>query len=442
MYTIDRIIVKKNHPLYGYLDENAKRAKALYNASLFRLRNHFTARGKTVLTANEQFVEDEIASFAKQTPGSIISAFCMLGIMVKSGNPDYYSGLPSQTAQHVVMQACEDFKNWIKALKKWKKDPSSFTGMPKIPHYEKQHIHSYLMTSQGTRIKDGILRLPKTDITLRVRNRNGNIRQMTVTPYHGSYLLCLCFETEDTAPAVCPGHAAAIDFGVSNIMAVVSDTGNSVLFKGGAVKSENRYFNKTKAILASAMTKGHPSAGYSRTHRLASLSMHRGEWMRDTFHKMSCRLMEWCLENDISTLALGSNKGWKQHLSIGKQNNQTFVSIPFDMLKGMLRYKAERLGIQVIEQEESYTSKASFLDGDSIPVLKENGDTAHKFSGRRISRGLYQSREGIILNADINAAANILRKAGFNTTKIVPALLQTPFVLKQNQFNNVFRSNG
>lgn len=121
-------------------------------------------------------------------------------------------------------------------------------------------------------------------------------------------------------------------------------------------------------------------------------------------------MIQQCLEHDIGTLVIGHNPGWKQEVSIGKVNNQKFVSIPHAKLLEQIRYKAEAYGIQVIVREESYTSKASALDGDAIPNYDPKGRAKHAFSGRRIKRGLYKAACGLLVNADVNGALNILRK--------------------------------
>jgi putative transposase len=254
-----------------------------------------------------------------------------------------------------------------------------------------------------------------------------------VSPYYGNYLVCLCYQADEDEPG--PGSGiAAVDFGVDNIMTVTSDSGESVIFKGGAVKSVNQWFNKRRAELTRIITKGHPTVTRPSSRQLEALSMRRAEWMHDTFQKMSSRLIEWCLAHRIGTIVLGINRGWKQRAGIGTRNNQTFVGIPFYSLQMMIRYKAERAGILVEEQEESYTSKASFLDSDRIPVY---GDAVRDdaFSGCRIHRGLYKSKDGILINADINGAANILRKWGADTSTVLLSNLQRPAVIRQLDLN-------
>jgi putative transposase len=116
------------------------------------------------------------------------------------------------------------------------------------------------------------------------------------------------------------------------------------------------------------------------------------------------------LQENIDTLVIGQNKGWKQNSNIGKQNNQSFVHLPHSIFISMITYKAQDSGVDVIVSEESYTSKASFLDGDAIPTYGQTTDTP-KFSGKRITRGLYQAKDGRLINADVNGSANIMRKA-------------------------------
>lgn len=96
---------------------------------------------------------------------------------------------------------------------------------------------------------------------------------------------------------------------------------------------------------------------------------------------------------------------------MGKRNNQTFVMIPFGKMREKLEYLCELNGIVYYEQEESYTSKASFFDKDELPVYNDDNPKEYIFSGRRIHRGLYKSGSGYVFNADVNGALNILRKS-------------------------------
>ena len=427
MYRTDRIYVTENHELYAYLDDFAHKAKCLRNAALFRVRNAFTAHNKTALTANEKEVQGELALLKGQKSYYVFGKGVVEHVFRITNNPDFFSGLPMQTAQHVIRQVCTDFKGWLASLKKYKEGPSGYTGKPKMPGYCRNDTASYLFTNQDAVIYDGKLKLPRTKIRISVRRRHGKLMEVKVKPVSGGYELLLVYQVK--AASVQSGkHAAAVDFGVDNTMAVVSDTGKSILFKGRFIKSVNQYFMKKKAERISLMSKGKETTERVWSKYLDRLSAYRTSYIRDCFHKMSKKLLVWCQRNDIGCLVLGSNAFWKQNSSIGAVNNQNFVSIPFEMLKSMIELKACEYGVTVVRNEESYTSKASFLDSDDIPVYVEGDEKKHHFSGKRIQRGLYRTSDGTVLNADINGAANILRKAGCDTSSVILTNLLNPEV--------------
>ena len=436
MYRTDRIRIDQKHELYSYLDDFARKAKCLRNASLFRIRNAFTAHSKKTLTANETEVQNELALLKGQKTYYVLGFGVLQRLMYKTKNPDFLSGLPMQTAQHIVRQSCSDFKAWLAATKVYREDASSFTGKPKMPGYCKGDTTTYLFTNQDAVIRDGKLKLPKTKVRIPVRRRHGaKLMEVKVKPVSGGYELLLVYDVKD--PCVqCGTHSAAVDFGVDNTMAVVSDTGDSLIFTGRNIKSINQYFNKQKAERVSLMSKGSQTTRKVWSKYLDRLSAYRTNYIRDCFHKMSRILLEWCKEHEIGTLVLGSNTFWKQDANMGKQNNQSFVSIPFDMLKSMIELKACEYGITVTRAEESYTSKASFLDNDEIPVYKAGDHQKYSFSGKRIKRGLYRSAEGILINADLNGAANILRKAGYDTSSVQLSRLLNPKIIRFADLNS------
>jgi len=119
------------------------------------------------------------------------------------------------------------------------------------------------------------------------------------------------------------------------------------------------------------------------------------------------------IAEEIGTLIIGKNPFWKQDPTMRKKDAQHFVQLPHARFIDMLCYKAKLVGIQVIVQEESYTSKASFLDLDPIPTYgKEESEPI--FSGRRLTRGMYKASNKRKINADVNGSYNIMRKASPN----------------------------
>ena len=118
---------------------------------------------------------------------------------------------------------------------------------------------------------------------------------------------------------------------------------------------------------------------------------------------------------------------------MGKQNNQKFVQIPTSRLKDRIAQLCEQYRIKFVETEESYTSQASFLDGDVLPVFGSKPE-GWKTSGKRVKRGLYRTAVNHYINADCNGAANILRKVSttleFNLSEVSSGDLITPLRLR------------
>jgi putative transposase len=411
MYRVSRILVsrRKQPQLYTYLAEYSQLAKNLHNAALFRMRQNFTAYGKTDLTDNEAAVMAEIRLLQEHYGSDIrqvLSYVQLERLMRVTENPDFFSGLPMQTAQNILKQTVQDFKSWLSALKAYRKDPGGFTGKPNMPGYRKGDYDTFTVTNQDAVLYAGengtVLKLPKTNIRIPVSHLSPELklREIKVRPFYDSFEVLITLETDDI-PEVSGQALCAVDLGVNNTAAIVTNTGRSVIYKGGAVKAANQWFNKERARLVSEVTMG--GKPYRPTRKLDSLSRRRTLFMRDYMHKISHNIIQFCIENKVGSVIIGENKGWKQNSNIGHRNNQAFVSVPFDMLKNQLIYKAEAAGICVIMQDETYTSQADFLAGDNC--------SEQTFSGRRIRRGLYRSATGRTVNADLNAAANIMCKA-------------------------------
>ena len=442
-----RVHISKDHKVFPVCDEITGNGLNLYNAALFRRRQVLTARQKDVadLTENEQTVIDEFktASGVDILSDSFkgVSAQLLEETMRKNGNPDYCNSfISAQTAQWVVKSVINDWKNAWSAINDWVNNPSKYKAKPELPKYKRKGGHcTVVMTNQDCTIatdKNNVswLKLPyhkKTPVCIGMPE--GRLKEVKIKPVNGEYDIIMTFDIEapDVQPVTESKRIAAIDFGVDNLMAVTNNIGAScLLYKGGIVKSVNQNYNKKlAALMAAEMAKpgchlakdGKPR--FVPTTESQKLTNRRNNQIHDFMRQAAVHFLAWCVENRIDTIVCGVNKGWKQEVSIGKANTQNFVQIPFMYLRQQIRYRAEAAGIRFIEQEESYTSKASFPDMDDIPVYKEGEPAKYKFSGRRRPtrykgtckkdgfRGLYVCKDGTIINSDLNGSANILRKA-------------------------------
>ena len=175
------------------------------------------------------------------------------------------------------------------------------------------------------------------------------------------------------------------------------------------MKSYNQWYNKENAKLQCIKYK--QKFGKALTNKQSKLLKKRENRMRNYLGKTAKKIINYCLEHNIGNLVFGKNKGFQQNSDISKVNNQNFTQMPFFQLEQKLEYQCEMYGINFVEQEESYTSKASFWGKDDIPVYDTENPKQYTFSGKRIKRGLYQTSDGKTLNADVNGALNILRKS-------------------------------
>lgn len=418
-YRVTQRIISSDDLLYPYFDDLCRKSKLLYNAALFRVRNIFTGYDKEHRTENEVEVFQEVALLQRSYPNMhvrrVISYTHLEKMMRVTENADFFSGLPRQTAQQMVKQSVTDFKNWLTSLTEYKKHPEKYLGKPKMPRYKKSDLTTVIITNQDAVLyRDDIgmsLKLPLQKQRLYFSNLSSDpvLKEVKIKPYYGRFLLCLTLEEPDVAFDPSGSHVCAIDLGTDNFAAIVCDDHSSAIYKGGAVLSKIQWFHKQRAKYVSIITKGHEKK-HAVSKRLRDLSFHYANFVKDQCHKISRSIIDFCMEHQCGTLILGVNLLWKQRSNMNKINNQNFVSMPITLLRTMITYKALNAGIRIIEQEESYTSKADLIANDRIPTYGVDDKDA-SFSGKRIKRGLYRCSNGMILNADCHAAANIMRKA-------------------------------
>ena len=356
-------------------------SKNLYNASLYDVRQYY-------------FETKSYRTWQSQRP-----------IFTKNSNPDYYA-LQSHVAGEVLMQVGRQFLSFFnnksnkkKRIPKYKdKNGYNVVTFPKlaiskqIDFDEDKQIYTYTLCKKSYNIK--------------IQSTKPNVKMVQFV-YDEANDLIKCFKIyEVKEPKLKKDNSRyfSIDPGLNNIVSIYNNIGiRPLLYNGRPIKSINQYYNKTNAKLRSEL----PS-NIKSSKRLKQLSFKRNNKIDYEMHKISTHIINEAVKNNISKIIIGNNIGWKESINIGRRNNQNFVNIPHTKLFNQLLYKGLMNGIEVIFTEESYTSKASFFDKDKLPVYGENDN--HKFSGRRISRGLYKDSKENLWNADLNGGGNIMRK--------------------------------
>jgi IS605 OrfB family transposase len=247
-------------------------------------------------------------------------------------------------------------------------------------------------------------------IQLPERLKDKNIKEVRIHPKYSArwFEIEYIYEDKKIETLVDSEKAIAVDLGVDNLAACFDTEGHQFLIDGKRLKSINQWYNKRNAELQSAKDK---QGIKELTNKQAQLNQWRHDSIRDYLNKTARIIINHCLNYQIGKLVVGYNPGIKQEINIGRSNNQNFVQIPFWQLRQKLKALCSRYGIEYLEQEESYSSKASFYDQDNIPVYNADNPIKQKFSGKRIKRGLYQTKDKHLVSADINGSANILVKS-------------------------------
>lgn len=349
-------------------------------------------------------------------------------IFIKNDNPDYYA-LQSNLAGEVFKQVGEQFisffnnkSNKKKKIPKYKdKNGYNLVVFPKLAISKQIEFDEDKQTYTYT--------LCKRSYNLKIKSTKSNIKMVKFV-YDEANDLIKCFKIyEVEAPKLKKDNSRyfSIDPGLNNIVSIYNNIGiRPLLYNGRPIKSINQYYNKTTAKLNSELP-----ANIKSSKRLKQLSFKRNNKIDYEMHKISTHIINEAVKNNISKIIIGNNVGWKNEINIGRRNNQNFVNIPHTKLFNQLLYKGLLNGIEVVFTEESYTSKASFFDKDELPVYGENDN--HKFSGRRISRGLYKDSKGNLWNADLNGGGNIMRKssdkAAYKNIRKTKELMKRPILI-------------
>lgn len=371
MYLTERHIIKNNKEL----DQLCFNSKNLYNRALYLVRQHYF-----------------------KTKG-YLNYFGVNRLMVDSKDKDYYA-LPTKVSNQTLMLLDRNFKVFFALLKK--KQSGKYNKSIKLPKYlnkEGRSITTFPKDAVSKKsLKKGLIKLSSLSIEIPTKVTESNLVEVRVLPRNNHHVIEVVYRVEEKQPKSDNGRYASIDLGLDNLATVSSNVVKPFIINGRPLKSINQYYNKEKARLQS-----HLKGDKKTSKRIKSITNIRNNKVKDYLHKSSRKIVNFLVSNNISTLIIGYNEEWKQNINLGRTNNQSFTNIPFYTFINQLDYKCKLEGINVKFIEESYTSKCSFLDGESL-------EEHENYLGKRIERGLFKSAKGKLINADLNGSLNILKK--------------------------------
>lgn len=319
---------------------------------------------------------------------------------------DYKEMPTAQSAQQTLRILDKSWKSYFKALEDYKEHPEKYEERPQIPRYKPRGDDGYfivVLTNQNCKIKNHYIIFPKVFSGFSIKTFiEGSLQQVRFI-YDGYRIKV---EVVYKIPDIVNNQniidtVVGCDLGINNLSTLANSQGkNGLIINGKPLKSINQYYNKMLAHRKSVLENINHAKKSKAIERLTSK---RNLKVKDYMHKASRRIVDYCVENQVDTIVIGENKGWKQNCNLSSITNQNFVQIPFGQLKNMIQYKAESVGISVQFTEESYTSGTSFLDHE-LPKKEFYDKSRRKF------RGLFKTNEGICINADWNGAWQIARK--------------------------------
>ena len=367
---VDRTVIKKSHPFFKECENICFLSKNLYNTTLYRVRQSFIFQKK------------------------YMNYYEMNRLFTHRNNPDYRA-LPAKVSKATMMLVDKDMKSFFALIKK--KKNSTYDKPVKLPKYAHKKMAHYEKSALSFRI-DGYVKLSKTEIVIPIRVPKESVSFARIVPQGNHYVIEVGYKKEKQDLRDDNNRYASIDEGVNNLIALSSNIAQPLIINGKPLKSMNAFYNKKIAYHKSRLPKE------VKTSKLIQyLYRRRDHKIKNYIHKTVNAVVNYLVSNRINTLIIGKNDGWKQNMNIGKKNNQNFAYIPFDTLNKIIEYKCLIYGIRVVYQEESYTSKCSFMDSEDI--CKHNS-----YAGKRKHRGLFISSDGKTINADVNGAYNILKK--------------------------------
>ena len=332
-----------------------------------------------------------------------------------------YKLLNADISQKTLKNVDQMFKSFFALIKLAKQGKYNFKHI-RLPNYLPKNSYSNLIIGQ-VRIKDdNILMIPYSNtfkkkykvnrINIKIPQvlENKEIKQIQIIPKFNArfFEIQYTYEIQEENIKLNTNNALAIDLGVNNLCTCITNTGKSFIIDGKKLKSINQFFNKQNAKLRSIKDKQNI---LRQTKQQYLISRKRKNRIDDYINKTCRYVINYCLSNNIGTLVVGYNQSFQCKANLGKRNNQIFTQLPFGKIREKLEYLCKRYNINYILQEESYTSKASFFDNDELPIYNADNPQTYEFSGKRIKRGLYQTKNNYLFNADCNGALNILRKS-------------------------------
>jgi putative transposase len=385
MRLVEQHVIEQDDPRWAAIDAAAFASKNLWNAANYLVRQTFIFQGVYL---------DNTAVYHQ----------------MKTHNA--YKALPAKVSNQVLIQLDKAWKAFFEAINEWREHPEKFLGRPKLPKYKhKSKGRNLLVYEKGAiwkrSLDQGMIGLSDLGELVKTKQTRQTVEQVRIVPKGDHYVIEVVYQCEGKHAAVDPSLFASLDLGVNVLAALTSNKPGFVprLVNGRPLKATNQLYNKQREHKQKNLAKGKRFT----SRRLDRITTKRNRRVQHYLHTASRRIIDLLVAEGIGTLIIGKNPFWKQEVGMGRKNNQEFVQIPHARFIEILTYKAALVGIHVMVTEESYTSKASFLDRDELPAYDPLREEELRFRGKREGRW-YRTSDKRLIHSDVNGSYNIARK--------------------------------
>ena len=402
MKRVEKHKIRKGNKYFPIILEQLEQCKKISNSATFIIRQNF------FFNKTKDSKGNEVRKYIKYND--------MDRIFKRDRTELYRSLIYAQSVQQILRKVHSSFESFFKAIKDYKKNKSNYTGRPKLPKYKSSKYDELIITNQNFKQNDKVLSFKGYLKELSFTMYNKGKANQVMFKYNGVDIdVFIIYEDEKTIVNKqvinCiedDSRIISIDLGLNNLVTITNNIGiRSIIINGKGLKSKNIYYNyqigKYQSILSTVNEKDKKNKSY-KSNRLTRLRVKRNNIMNDYVHKTTRYIINYCKENLIDTIVIGNNKFQKQNKKKKQiKGLKNFIQVPIKRIIEQLRYKLEYENIRLIETEESYTSKTSFLDNE-IPIK----ETIAK--GKRVKRGIFKRPNGEYVNSDINGSLQILSK--------------------------------
>ena len=402
MKRVEKHKIKKDNKYFPFILEQLEQCKKISNSVTFILRQNF------FFNKTKDSKGNEVRKYIKYND--------MDRIFKRDRTELYRSLIYVQSVQQILRKVHTSFETFFKAIKDYKKNKNNYTGRPKLPKYKSSKYDELIITNQNFKQNDKVLNFKGYLKELSFTMYNKGKANQVMFKYNGANIDVYIIYDDEKALInkevvnyiEDDSRIISIDLGLNNLVTITNNVGiRSIIINGKGLKSKNIYYNyqigKYQSILATVNQKDKEKKSY-KSNRLTKLRVKRNNIMNDYIHKTTRYIINYCKENNIDTIVIGNNKFQKQNKKKKQiKGLKNFIRVPIKRIIEQLKYKLEYENIRLIETEESYTSKTSFLDNE-IP----NKETIP--SGKRIKRGIFKRPNGEFVNSDVNGSLQILSK--------------------------------